>query len=72
LLFSAYSVALFDLFTQVDSAYSRKYQSTGLGLALSRQLSQLMDGDIAVESQPHNGSVFTLTLPMNLAKLQAA
>ena len=64
--------SLFDVFTQVDSAYNRKYQGTGLGLALSRQLSQLMGGDIAVESQLHNGSVFTLTLPLNLAKLQAA
>ncbi|MCG6969515.1 MAG: HAMP domain-containing protein [Gammaproteobacteria bacterium] len=64
--------SLFDAFTQVDSAYNRKYQGTGLGLALSRKLSQLMGGDITVTSQVNSGSTFTLTLPSNLAKQQAA
>ena len=63
---------LFDAFTQVDSAYNRKYQGTGLGLALSRKLSQLMGGDITVTSQLNKGTTFTLTLPVNLAKQQAA
>jgi signal transduction histidine kinase len=63
---------LFDAFTQVDSAYNRKYQGTGLGLALSRQLCQLMGGDIAVKSQADKGSTFTLSLPINLTKQQAA
>jgi signal transduction histidine kinase len=64
--------SLFDAFMQVDSAYNRKYQGTGLGLALSRQLSQLMEGDITVHSELNHGSTFTLTLPINSAKQEQA
>ena len=63
---------LFNAFTQIDSSYNRKYDGTGLGLALSRQLCQLMQGDIVVNSQPNNGSIFTFWLPSQLAKQQAA
>ena len=63
---------LFCAFTQIDSSYNRKYDGSGLGLALCRQLCHLMDGDIKVASQPDRGSTFTFWLPAHLANQQAA
>ena len=57
---------LFQEFTQV-SAGGRRAGGTGLGLALSRKLCQLMGGDIEVRSQPGAGSVFRALLPLRPA-----
>jgi signal transduction histidine kinase len=54
---------LFTAFTQAEPGTQSKYGGTGLGLALSRRLAQLMGGDIAAESEPGQGSRFTLRLP---------
>ena len=54
---------LFQSFTQADASTTRKYGGTGLGLALSRKLCQMMGGDISVESQPGVGSAFTVHIP---------
>jgi signal transduction histidine kinase len=55
---------LFTPFRQIDSALSRKHEGTGLGLAICRRLTELMGGTIEVHSQWGQGSVFTVTLPL--------
>lgn len=54
---------LFQAFAQADSATSKKYGGTGLGLALSRKFCQLMGGDMTVVSEAGKGSTFTATIP---------
>ncbi len=52
---------LFQRFTQLDSSYTKQYQGTGLGLAISKRLVEMMNGDIWIESQIDQGSVFHFT-----------
>ena len=54
---------LFQRFTQVDASTTRKYGGTGLGLALSRELVELMGGQIGFESEPGDGSTFSFSIP---------
>ena len=58
---------LFEAFTQADAATTRKYGGTGLGLALSRRLCQMMGGDVTVTSEHGRGSTFTIRLPAEVA-----
>ncbi|EOH6072199.1 ATP-binding protein [Burkholderia cenocepacia] len=63
----AQRAALFRPFTQADTSITRRYGGTGLGLALTKQLTQMMEGSVEVKSEPGKGSTFVVTLPMRAA-----
>jgi protein-histidine pros-kinase len=55
---------LFVEFQQLDVGFARRYQGTGLGLALTKKLVELQNGSITVESELSKGSTFTVRLPL--------
>ena len=55
---------LFEPFSQIDSGLARKFQGSGLGLALVKVLAELHGGTVAVESAPGEGSRFVVWLPL--------
>ncbi|WP_118166430.1 GAF domain-containing sensor histidine kinase [Nostoc sphaeroides] len=60
---------LFEKFQQLDTPYRRRYEGTGLGLALTKQLVELHRGRIEVESTVSIGSVFTVWIPTQAMRI---
>lgn len=60
---------IFERFYQVDNSNSRRYQGTGLGLALAKELVEMHGGRIELESEPGKGSIFTIILPLDVNPL---
>jgi signal transduction histidine kinase len=60
--------AVFDDFSQVDSPVQKRLRGTGLGLSLSRQLAVLLGGRVEMASELGKGSVFSVTLPVQLKR----
>ncbi|GAA4451429.1 two-component regulator propeller domain-containing protein [Nibrella saemangeumensis] len=59
---------IFDRFYQVDDSRTRAHEGTGIGLALVKELTELMQGSISVNSTVDVGTTFTLQVPMALAQ----
>lgn len=59
---------LFEDFTQLDGSRTRKYGGTGVGLSISKQLIELLHGDIWVKSEEGHGTTVSFTIPVEKAK----
>lgn len=61
----AQQLKIFDAFAQADVSVARRFGGTGLGLSISRQLTEAMQGQLSVSSEPDVGSTFRVMLPFN-------
>ncbi|PLX22265.1 MAG: hypothetical protein C0599_06845 [Salinivirgaceae bacterium] len=59
---------VFKRFQKVDGQKSRLYRGAGLGLAISKDIVNMLGGEISVESKPNEGSTFYFTIPNKVAK----
>ena len=59
-----YISRIFDAFSQEDSTHKNKYGSTGLGMAITKSIVEMMNGTISVESTKGVGTEFTIVLPL--------
>ncbi len=59
---------IFDYFRQGDDSYTRSYGGIGIGLAISRKIAKILNGELSVVSEPGVGSTFSLTIPVELSE----
>ncbi|MCP4709626.1 MAG: hypothetical protein GY869_13450, partial [Planctomycetes bacterium] len=57
---------IFRSFSQADGSTTRKFGGTGLGLTITKHLSEVLGGSVSLSSEPEKGSVFTLRLPVGV------
>lgn len=62
---------IFESFSQADASVTRKYGGTGLGLTIVKQLVELQNGRVAVNSEEHIGSTFIVLIPYGIGKAQS-
>jgi signal transduction histidine kinase/CheY-like chemotaxis protein len=62
---------IFDPFEQAQAGAARRFGGTGLGLSISQQLVQALGGNLSVRSEPGQGSIFTVTLPLKARSVAA-
>ena len=60
-----YHGKIFAKFVQLDSAYTKKESSTGLGLTITKELVELHGGKISLISEINNGSTFIVDIPLD-------
>jgi signal transduction histidine kinase len=58
--------SIFQDFSQVQSPLQKRLRGTGLGLSLSKKLAELLGGSVRLESATGRGSVFSVTIPVQL------
>jgi signal transduction histidine kinase len=58
---------LFIAFSQLEDVHTKRREGTGLGLAITRELAQLLNGRVAVESEAGHGSTFTVHFPKEIS-----
>lgn len=61
-----FHASIFEDYSQVQSSLQKRLRGTGLGLSLSKRLAELLGGAVALESEPGRGSVFSVTIPVQL------
>lgn len=61
---------IFDRFFQVDDSQNRRFEGTGIGLALVKELVEVLKGQISVKSQRNVGTTFTVNLPIDFVTWQ--
>ena len=61
-----FHASIFEDFSQVQSPLQKRLRGTGLGLSLSKKLAHLLGGSVALQSETGKGSVFSLTIPVQL------
>ena len=62
---------LFQKFHQLEGSATRRFEGSGLGLALVKEFAELLGGTVRVASEPWKGSTFTVTLPLHHERLTA-
>src|SRR5665647_379845 len=63
---------LFQAFTQIDSSLARKFEGTGLGLAMVKQMTELLGGSVAVASEEGEGACFAAWVPLQTSPQSAS
>ena len=66
-----YIPKIFETFSQEDASNTNKYGGSGLGMAITRNLVEMMGGEINVQSQKGAGSAFTVTIPLKISERKA-